>query len=401
MRYLTIFSLFFCLLSPPLQAAEYKGLYEAEVEVPDQGAEARNEGMLRAMAAVLLKVSGVSRVSEDLSLAEGMQQPSRYVQQYRYRSEAIPPEKQFPGEGGVAQENRLLLSVRFDQRSVDALLRQAGFNVWGQARPSTLIWLGVEDGGKRVLVGDNDSGLVREIIDSESARRALPVKLPLLDLSEQGLVRPADVWGEFLETIREASQRYAPQAILVGRLYPVSASRWEARWALDYRGEVTRWQSQSEEVAPLVAEAIDRVSDHLAMLFAQGFVSGSGEMLIRVEGVRNLKDYRRVIDYLAGVHGVKRVVVETMTPTATRLRIAAEGGMDTVLQLIALGDTLVEVEQPPVAPPGETMRLSPAPSPMGGENEEGPSSGNQGMGAAEPVRAAEPPQPEQVYRLIP
>ena len=390
MRYLTIFSLFFCLFSFPLQAAEYKGLYLAEVEVPNQDAEARTEGMRQAMAAVLLKVSGASRVSEDASLAEAMQQPARYVQQYRYRSEAIPPEKHTPAEAGGQQENRLLLSVRFDQRSIDDLLRQSGFNVWGDARPSTLIWLGVEDGGKRVLVGANDSGLVREIIDSEAARRALPVKLPLLDLTDRGKVRQADVWGEFLETIKEASKRYAPQAILVGRLYPVSGSRWEVRWTLDYRGEVTRWQSQSEEVNPLIAEAIDQVTDRLALHFAQSFVTGSGEMLIRVEGVQNLKDYRRVIDYLAGVHGVKRVVAETMTPTAVRLRISAEGGMDTVLQVIALGDTLVKVEQPQSTALSETLLL----------NQE-PSGGEQAMDTADTKRVAEPPQPEQVYRLIP
>ncbi len=398
MRYLTIFSLFFCLFSLPLQAAEYKGLYEAEVEVPNQEAEARAEGMCQAMAAVLLKVSGTSRARDDASLAEALQQPARYVQQYRYRSEAIPPEQQAPSEGGTPKESRLLLKVRFDQRSIDELLRRSGFNIWGDARPSTLIWLGVEDGGTRVLVGANDRGLVREILDREAARRALPVKLPLLDLTDRGKVRPVDVWGEFLETIKEASQRYAPQAILVGRLYPVSASRWEVRWSLDYRGEVIRWQSHSEEVAPLLAEAIDRVTDQLASRFVQSFVDGSGEMVMRVEGVRNLKDYRRVLDYLAGVHGVKRVVVETMSPSAVRLRIAAEGGLDAILQVIALGDTLVKVEQPD----NVAVRLTQVPTRGVSDNvtEQRPS-GDGVNEAPVTTRVAEPPQPELVYRLIP
>jgi hypothetical protein len=397
MRYLTIFPLFICLLSLPLQAAEYKGLYEAEVEVPNQGAGARSEGMRQAMAAVLLKVSGAGRVRDDASLAEAMQQPDRYVQQYRYRSDASPQGQQSSTKGGRQKES-LLLSVRFDQRSIDELLRQSGFNVWGEARPSTLIWLGVEDGGTRVMVGANDSGRVREIIDSEAARRALPIKLPLLDMTDQGKVRPADVWGEFIDTIKKASQRYAPQAILVGRLYPVSGRRWEVRWLLDYRGEVSRWQSQSGEVAPLIAEAIDRVTDDLASHFAQGSVSGSGEVLMRVEGIRNLKDYRRVVDYLEAVHGVKQVVVDTMTPTAARLRIVAEGGMDTVLRIIALGNTLVKMEQP-----GTEMRLR-SQVLLRSEGDKGVnnlSSGDKTLESAEMTRVAEPPPPELVYRLIP
>jgi hypothetical protein len=399
MRYLTIFSLFFCLLSLPTHAAESRGLYRAEVEVADQGAESRLEGMRQAMAAVLLKVSGNSRVAEDATLAEAMKQPARYVQQYRYRREPLPPQEQEtlpPTE--EAKQERLLISVRFDQRSIDELLQRSGFNVWGDARPSTLIWLGVEDGGKRVLVGANDKGLVRELIETEAVRRALPVKLPLLDLTDQGKVRTVDVWGEFLDPIREASRRYTSQAILVGRLYPVSSRSWEVHWALDYRGELIRWQSQGDQVAPLITEAVDRVTDHLAMRFAQGSLDGSGEVRMRVEGVQNLHDYRRVVDYLSEVHGVKQVVVELLTPDSVDLRITAEGGIDTVLQIIALGNTLEKVELPPAAMPP----LKPVPLMGTADQGEGkPSPDAQTVAAADATTVAEPPQPELRYRLLP
>jgi len=119
-------------------------------------------------------------------------------------------------------------------------LRSHGFTVWGTARPATLIWLGVENKASRVLVGANDGGLLRGLIDQESERRALPVKLPQLDMRDQQQVSTADVWGDFLDTIKRASQRYDAQAIVIGRLYQTSSRRWEARWTLDYRGEVER-----------------------------------------------------------------------------------------------------------------------------------------------------------------
>ena len=388
MRYLKIFPLLFCLLSLPLHAVESRGLYKAEVEVPDQGAGARSEGMRQAMASVLVKVSGAGRVQDDASLAEAMKQPERYVQQYRYRTDATASQR----------GNRLLLDVSFDQRSIDDLLRQSGFSVWGDARPTTLIWLGVEDGGNRVLVGDKDRGMVRQLIDGEAERRALPVKLPRLDATDRGKVRTADVWGEFLDTIKGASQRYAAQAILVGRLYPVSSRRWEARWVLDYNGELSHWRSDSGDVASLLAEAIDRVTDNLASHFAQSLVNGSGEMRMRVEGVRNLKDYRRVIDYLSGVHGVKQVVAETMTSSEVLLRITSGGGSDAVLQVIALGNTLAKVKQPV----NETLRLNQVP--MQDERDKGvisPSNSDAPMGAARMTKVVEPPKPELVYRLIP
>jgi len=386
MRYLTIVSFFTFLLSLPLQAA-LPALYEAEVEVSDQGVGARSEGMGKAMAAVLLKVSGSGSVVENATVAVEMQQPARYVQQYSYRNEV---------------NGRLLLQVRFEPHGIDELLRRSGLNVWGDARPSTLVWLGVEDGGKRVLVGANDRGLVRDVIEREAARRALPVTLPQLDRSDLDNVRPADVWGEFLETIKGASQRYAPQAILVGRAYPVSAGGWETRWSLDYRGEIMRWQSASGEIAPLIAEAIDRVTDHMVSTFTQNFADGSGEMVMQVEGVRNLRDYRRVINYLKGTIGVKQVVAESMSIPTVRLRIVAEGGIDSILNTLALGNTLTKVAQPlpqpvPATMPGEQVKVR-----SDVDRSEGKYSADVNVPELpEPTGGGEPPLPELVYRLLP
>lgn len=386
MRYLTCLPLLCLLLAAPLQAVEYHGLYHAEVETADQGAEARAAGMQQAMADVLLKISGTGRVLEDERLAESLQSASRFVQQYRYRSEAIPPEEQQLDEAGNPIRERLWLSVRFDQKSIDELLRRNGYTVWGTARPGTLIWLGVEQGGSRVLVGDNDSGLVRELIDAESRRRALPVILPLLDLIDQSRVRPVDVWGDFLDTIEQASQRYTPQAILIGRLYP-AAGQWEVRWTLMHQGDVMRWQQRAAEVSSLIADGIGQTSEHLVQRFARSYATGSGSILLEVAGIDSLERYRRVLDYLAAVHGVTAVLAERVTPHAVRFRLQAEGGSEAVLQTVALGDVLEPLPQQP-------QRSAAAPLPQGQpENVKGTDE------SAAPVS---PPAPQVMhYRLVP
>jgi len=359
MRYLTLIPLIFLFLSAPLRAVEYHGLYHAEVEVPDQGAEARAAGMQQAMGDVLLKVSGTARTLEDEDLMNAMGSASRYVQQYRYRSESIPPEEQQPDEAGNVAQERLLLSVRFDQPSIDDLLRQNGYTVWGDARPTTLIWLGVEQGGNRVLVGANDSGLVRELIDKEAKRRALPVKLPLLDLTDQSKVRAVDIWGDFLDTIEQASQRYAPQAILIGRLYPINSSKWEVRWTLVHRDNVVRWQQQSGNITELVAGGVGHTAELLVKSFTQSYASGSGSLLLQVDGISSLKGYRRVLDYLSGVHGVTSVIADRVNPHSVRFTLQAEGGSDAVLQTVALGDVLEKME-PPEPESSQVVTLQPA-----------------------------------------
>lgn len=188
--------------------------------------------------------------------------------------------------------------------------------------------------------------------------------------------------GDFLDTITEASARYAPQAILLGRLFPLGSRQWQVRWTLQYQGEVYRWQQQSEDIQVLIAGGIGQTSEHLVQHFTRSFSAGSGSMLLEVEGIANLRQYRRVRDYLSAVHGVTRVQADRVTPTAVRFSMATEGGSEAVLQTIALGEVL-EAATGSAMPSGDDA----AASPLHGDRQDPEQS---------------PPQPAvQHYRLVP
>ncbi len=348
MRYLKFITLcgWLFIWGLPAQAAQLKGLYEAEVEVADQSPAMRATAMGEAMAAVLLKVSGSSTLLDEEVIKSAMADAARYVQQYRYHSEALPPEKQQPAEGDASlPENRLLLWVGFDSASIDNLLRRFGFNVWSAARPATLVWLAVEEGARRVLVGANDQGLVREVLDAEAQRRAIPLRLPLLDLTDQSKVRAVDIWGGFIDNIEMASQRYETQAVLVGKLYSVRGA-WEARWTLRYQGEQHEWQAMSENVTEVIANGVGGTSDYLSQYFATSSYMGLDQLALRIEQVDGMSDFRRVSDYLQSLHGVTAVKLRRVDASSSSFLVEIEGGRETVLQAIAMGDVLVEVETP-------------------------------------------------------
>lgn len=345
----------------PLQAAQVADLYESEVSVPDQGSAARAVGMAEAMAAVLLKVSGSSAVLGAEVIQGAMANAARYVQQYRYRSEEIPSAERKAADGAVAPQGRLWLWVGFDSASIDNLLRRHGYTVWSAARPATLVWLAVEEGAQRVLVGANDQGLVREVLDAEARRRALPLRLPLLDLSDQAKVRTVDVWGGFTDNIEAASRRYEPQALLIGKLYPVGAG-WEAHWRLRYRDEWHEWQQQAADVRVAIASGVGGATDYLSQRFAESSLLGGDELLLRIEGVAGMSDFRRVHDYLLSLHGVSAVILRRVDAAASSFRLQMEGGREAVLQAISMGDVLLRVEPPPeVLPTPVTGVPSPQP----------------------------------------
>ncbi|MFO7592772.1 MAG: DUF2066 domain-containing protein [Pseudomonadota bacterium] len=375
--------MFLLILATPLQAIEPRELYQAEVEVPDQGAATRAEGMRQAMAAVLLKVTGTSKVNSSPALAEEMGNVSNYIQQYRYHKAPVAGE-----EDEEDADERLMLSVRFDRNGIDQLLRRHGITAWGTARPTTLIWLGVEQDNKRELISANDEGAVRKLIQKASKQRALPVKLPFLDLADRSRIRPADIWGGFRDSIEEASARYSPDAILTGRLYQTTSRHWEARWSLTYQGETVHWAKRSSQVPDLIEEGIGHTTEQLVHRFSSSLVSGSGKMHLKVLGIGNLRQYRRVADYLSGVHGVTDVLARRVTPDSVRFSLRTEGGSDAVLQVIALGDVLES------APGSETSVRS---HPEGATRET-----QEFRGSTAKVEQVPEPQPVlRVYQLIP
>ncbi len=361
MRYLKFITLcgWLFIWGLPAQAAQLNGLYEAEVELADQGLDTRATAMGEAMAAVLLKVSGSAAVLDEPVIKSAMEDAARYVQQFRYRSEAIPAEKREKLRGGErAAEERLLLWVGFDSASIDSLLRRFGFNVWSAARPGTLVWLAVEEGSRRVLVGANDRGLVRDVLESEAQRRAIPLRLPLLDLTDQSKVRAVDVWGGFVDNIEAASLRYETQAILIGKLYSLG-KEWEARWTLRYQGDQYEWLQRARDISTVIASGVGGTSDYLSKRFAASSYLGQDQLALRIEGVANMNDFRRINDYLLSLHGVSVVTLRKTDATSSSFLVEVEGGRETVLQAIAMGDMLVEVEPTP-----EVLQPESSPEPI-------------------------------------
>jgi hypothetical protein len=244
------------------------------------------------------------------------------------------------------------------------------------------VWLGVEDVSRRVLVGANDQGLVREVLDAESRRRAIPLRLPLLDLTDQSKLRVIDVWGGFVDNIQAASERYEAQAVLFGKLYSAGAN-WEARWTLLYQGEQHEWQHNAADVSDVIKSGVAGTSEYLSEAFAESSYLGIDQLALRIEGIDDMDDFRRSNDYLQSLHGVSAVTLRRVDASSSSFLLQIEGSRETVLQAIARGDVLVEVEQPlgepevpanepvfPITEPETTPPTTSGPeqvSPVGGE----------------------------------
>jgi hypothetical protein len=318
-------------------------LYVTEVPVAGQGAKARSAAIKKAFAKVLVKVSG----DRDLSRQGGMQKvlgrADSYVRQYSYRM-LKPRENAADANAAKQASPDRLLRVSFDEQVVNRQLRQQGIPVWGSARPSTLIWLGIEKRGNRTLYQpENEQGL-RNRLQRTARDRGLPIIFPLMDLEDSSNLQVSDLWGGFEERIRHASDRYLPDVILAGRLHRRGNNDWTADWSLYQPGEVSNWQTQASSKQAVAVEGLQRAVDRLAARFAPRYAEqGTTSLRIRVSGLNNLADFAMVKSYLQSLGLIEQLDLLAAHPESISFIARVQGGRDALERGIMLGGVLEPV----------------------------------------------------------
>lgn len=302
-------------------------LGEAEVSVASRDRPERMEGFNRALAQVVVRLTGRRDMLDDSRVLALLEQAPRHVQQYRYLD--------------GPDEATSLLWVRFDVGAVERHLLEAGLPVWSGDRPALLVWLGVQDRQERRLVSSADDHPARSALERTARERGLPLLFPLMDLEDQGRVTLADVMGGFHEPVMGASRRYGPGGVLVARVQP-SGSRWLARMQLYAGEESAQWQSEGEDQDAAIASVMHQAADHLGRRLAvAGLQVERGGVMVSVGGVDSLADYLRVVNYLGDMAVVSRLRPHGLTPDRALFLVQVRGGVRDLERAALLGSTLV------------------------------------------------------------
>lgn len=334
-------------------------LYEVEMPVEGQGPEERAYIVREALKEVLVRVSGLSAASA-LAMDEVLvSRPTGFVEQFRYRpfsaDEIIPPAPE--GKKNYTQK----LWLRFTEKSIATLLTAKGLPVWGQTRPVTLIWLAVDDQKQRTLVGSNTAHFSHDYIELEAKKRGLPFRLPLLDLADQLKLPVTDVWGNFEDTIFDASTRYQAEAILVGRIYLSFANTWHTRWTLYSGGKRQDWEvSNTETLQGAINGGLSVTAEALSIRFTKANDSqASDTVMIQVKNVSNLGAYNKVIEYLKSFTIISDLQPYQVNRDNMFIKINSNSGRLGVAQAIGLGHMLVLDTAQPVAQQNSTENVAP------------------------------------------
>jgi hypothetical protein len=338
---LAVICAFLQLLPASAVAAATDTLYEADVPVAGQQPDLRAAYMKTALREVLVRVTGQPEVLNQAAVRPLLDNPERYVQQYRYFTvpDSTPPQ--------------LMLRVHFDGGAIQQALRQQGVAYrGGSERPEILVWLAVEDQGRRYLVSAQDDSEASRELQQAARQRGIPLVLPLLDLEDQNRVRFADVWGGFFEGVKTASARYNPGAVLIGRLNRGPAGGWAARWDMPDGRDAGSWSGSGDQLGGVLQAGIATLSERLASgqaVAEGGAVADAGMTSITVEDVNTLMAFARVDDYLASLAAIRRRELARVDGSTLQYALQLTGPLDGLTQTIAIGTVL---EPSPGGAPG-------------------------------------------------
>ena len=357
-RYSFIFFIFWlsAVISYPSFADKVPQLYEARIPVFSQSREERNDAIRNAFTEVLVRVSGradIAKTEDYPAIATAVESATRYAQQFRfYKANPQPTDPKEP---------KLVLWVRFDEKAVNSVLRANQLPVWGDTRPATLVWLVVDNRGRRTLVGNDSADPDHAAILERARMRGVPLRFPLLDLTDRSSLRVSDVWGNFESTILQASQRYQTEAVLVGRVYQGYSGSWTARWSLYSDGRRQDWAITDSEKASVLAPGIDKTAETLALRYAQVGHTENDQVLVLVKDIKGLSDYNRTVKYLQGLSHISKVKPYQVEQNKALFQITAAGGRLGMARSISLGDILIaeNVSSVPVAGSGSTTTANP------------------------------------------
>ena len=333
-----IIPILICISSGAL-GARVEGLYSAEVDLPGGASSALPRAFDDALSQVLVKVTGQSFTAADPAVLDSFGDSSVLVQQYR-----------------IAAGDKVW--VLFDQIAVKRVLDRLEQPIWGEERPSTLVWLILDagEGERTILASDSDvpdqddfpdqlqdsrialqESSIRDELQNAADQRGTPIFLPLVDTEELTMISVSEVWGGFPESLVDASLRYGADAVLVGRVRLSSRGPAEVRWTLLLERERFDWDGD-------VASGPNELADFFAARLATS--SGSSRrVLLEVTGIESLDDYGRISNYLSALDVIEDYSVNRVSDNNVIFSLSVRGDVERLARTIALRSVLEAVDE--------------------------------------------------------
>ncbi|MBU2865155.1 DUF2066 domain-containing protein [Reinekea forsetii] len=296
----------------------------------------QSEAVQSAFKETLIRVSGIKSITESPDIVDALNVGDRYLSSFRF----VESSEFFTNVLGEKIPTKAMI-LEFDKKLVNDLLIANGLPVWGEKRPEVLIWLADRVNNQDHILADSETGEVAETILANAQQRGIPIVLPIMDLTDTLSISFADVYGLFSSDIQSASERYAPEAILAGRLTGEGDS-YKADWLMLFKGERIRLPTVSGTLDEVTEQGFDMVAQRLSEQYA--FVLDAnqiGAVSVKIQDVQNAQTLAAIESYLQSINMITQLTLSSLSESAVVFDVEISGDRNQFSDLLALDKKLI------------------------------------------------------------
>jgi hypothetical protein len=303
-------------------------LYSVELPVENQSAAERARVAQAGLLTVLQRITGLVSVPRSPAVRSALSNPSRYYSEFKF----------------FDRDETTVLRITFQKPAVMTLIREDALPIWWTSRPTVLVWVVVEENGRRQILSTKHEHPLRLALAAQAKSRGLELTFPAMDLEDEGLITPGAVWGDVASSVESASARYPADIVMTCRL---QATLSLAGRALE--GDCRYWFDDAPRVSafssPRFSEAAEVVFDDLANLLVARYAVLAREMKrweVRVKGLADVSAYGALMRYVESLDFVDRVSVSHLESEHLTLQFDTRAEADQFLMLLTTGGALLE-----------------------------------------------------------
>ncbi|HWK54974.1 MAG TPA: DUF2066 domain-containing protein [Hyphomicrobiales bacterium] len=322
------------------QAAEMQGLYQSEVAVASRDDEReRTRAFVSGIETVLLKLTGRADTLENPVIRRQIQNPQTLVEGWAYQTRSV-----------VGEAPQLYLQINYFQPQVQRMLDEAGVPLWPASRPETLLWVVTQDElGTRALADPTqDEEALYTVLREQSQRRALPLRLPLMDLEDRLNLNADQAWSVDQDALHAASERYDTESILVLRLFRTLSGETLGKATYLLRDRALEYESLEAPEPEFLEGAVNLVATELASTFSVRLsgVDNSTRARLNVSGVHSLDDYAAIMRYLDELAVISSVQVLAVDGESLSVEVRTGGQLRQLVETLAIERRLQQQSEP-------------------------------------------------------
>ena len=328
--------LFFTLFCTSLLAEPVSGLYNGRVLVADQTAQSRSKGVDQALEQVLIKLTGNSKIMQLPGIQKAVSNTNNFIASVGYTKLLARSPDELSDQPGFS------LQVSFSAQAIDQLIRWAQLPILPAGRPKLVFWIVRDDAETgRQFVTEQAFPDFTQSFQQIMQDRAMPYKLPALDLEDQLSLSVNEAWTLREQTIEVASQRYGVDGWVLLRFFTTTSGQVRGSWTYklgDQRGfDDVRGENAEVFVGLAVNELVDSISSQLTYVPQ----ADTSKLVVQINQVDSFADYQAVLAQLQGLKLVRSSNVSAVEGDRLFVTVDIDGGVDLLISALERSGSLV------------------------------------------------------------